>query len=72
MQQCWFISHDRGLDAFLTLQQAVWSSFATENPLTTNWSLRPDRRVTGEQSQKQYDNNDPPLKNSERSNFLGD
>lgn len=36
------------------------------------WSLRPDRRVTGEQSQKQYDNNDPPLKNSERSNFLGD
>ena len=35
------------------------------------WSLRPDRRVTGEQSQKQYDNNDPPLKNSERSNFLG-
>lgn len=99
MQQCWFISHDRGLDAFLTLQQAVWSSFATENPLTTKmvtgytefalrkmriikavyfiirspvWSLRPDRRVTGEQSQKQYDNNDPPLKNSERSNFLGD
>lgn len=36
------------------------------------WSLRPDRRVTGEQSQKQYDNNGPPLKNSERSNFLGD
>ena len=34
LQQCWFISHDRGLDAFLTLQQAVWSSFATENPLT--------------------------------------
>ena len=31
------ISHDRGLDAFLTLQQAVWSSFATENPLTTKW-----------------------------------
>ena len=26
------------------------------------WSLRPDRRVTGEQSQKQYDNNDPLLK----------
>lgn len=37
LQQCWFISHDRGLDAFLTLQQAVWSSFATENPLTTKW-----------------------------------
>ena len=75
MQQCWFISHDRGLDAFLTLQQAVWSSFIKavyfiiRSPV---WSLRPDRRVTGEQSQKQYDNNDPPLKNSERSNFLGD
>ena len=26
------------------------------------WSLRPDRRVTAEQSQKQYDNNDPLLK----------
>ena len=95
MQQCWFISHDRGLDAFLTLQQAVCNRKSIDNKMVTGytefalrkmriikavyfiirspvWSLRPDRRVTGEQSQKQYDNNDPPLKNSERSNFLGD
>lgn len=99
MQQCWFISHDRGLDAFLTLQQAFLEQFCNrksiDNKMVTGytefalrkmriikavyfiirspvWSLRPDRRVTGEQSQKQYDNNDPPLKNSERSNFLGD